>query len=86
MARSKRSPRMPNSYKCANPACPRTTWLRMENHRTNYPDKSVEAERVHRVYDPSVPAGFALLCTCGHYSLVSASPATATARAVAGRT
>ena len=74
MPRSRRPARVPEHYKCANPDCPRTTPLATKSYE-GWPTKEAEEEnRVHRVYDPSLP-GFSIQCAgCGHYTVVSPHP------------
>lgn len=71
MARKKLKPgHNPEFYKCANPACPRSTPLSLKNYSSDL-RSDVEPQRVHYVWEPMM-GGFTILCSaCAHYTVVS---------------
>jgi hypothetical protein len=58
--------RIPRTYRCANSECARSL-ATADYHDAPFGD--TEPERIHRVVEPMLPA-FALLCPCGHYTVV----------------
>lgn len=63
-----RRPKTSDSYRCANPACERR--LLISGYSVGQILPGVSAERIHRAAESWTP-GFTLLCTCGHYTVVT---------------
>lgn len=67
MPRQPKGPRVPEMYRCGNPACERN--LLVSGYKARVPEGTAP-ERVHRVQESGMPP-FTLMCTCGHYTVVS---------------
>lgn len=58
-------PKTPKIFKCAH--CGRA--LEIAKYSGTYPESDTPKERVHVVKNSAL-AGLAMLCTCGHYTIV----------------
>lgn len=67
MARQPKGPRVPETYRCANPECGHL--MLVSGYSVDSPGDT-PPERVHHVTETGV-LPFTLLCACGHYTVVS---------------
>lgn len=67
MANKRNSPRVPEMYRCRNPACERNVLV--SGYLATVP-KGTAPGRVHSVEESGV-LPFTLMCSCGHYTVVS---------------